>query len=175
MRKGTRFDQFMAQWFAGRFTGRKETAAPHARAPLDENATAAQAAHNGGDLPEARPAAPQQPIILEVAPQPVAPEGRAPSAAPPPLPSINNYVLKQTLGVGAFGKVKLAEHKETGQLFAIKCIQKSRISAARQFERLQRHAPRDAPCAAPRGPRRLAPRARARPSSTRPYPPTACA
>lgn len=87
--------------------------------------------------PAARP--PSQPPQEAVASRIFAEEGvRGERAAPAPL--ISHYEMKQTLGVGAFGKVKLAQHRTTKELFAIKCIQKSRISVARQFERLQRFA-----------------------------------
>ncbi|CBY15352.1 unnamed protein product [Oikopleura dioica] len=37
-------------------------------------------------------------------------------------PILNNYKISHVLGTGAFSEVKLAEHKETKKLAAIKCI-----------------------------------------------------
>jgi 5'-AMP-activated protein kinase catalytic alpha subunit len=36
--------------------------------------------------------------------------------------ALKNYDLGTRIGVGAFGKVKIAEHKKTGQKVAIKII-----------------------------------------------------
>jgi carbon catabolite-derepressing protein kinase len=41
---------------------------------------------------------------------------------------IGNYTLLQTLGVGSFGKVKLALHQQTHQQVAIKIINRKRIA-----------------------------------------------
>ena len=40
---------------------------------------------------------------------------------------INNYIFKEDIGEGNFGKVKLAIHKETGEEFAIKILNKKQI------------------------------------------------
>ncbi len=40
---------------------------------------------------------------------------------------INNYVLKEDIGEGNFGKVKLGIFKKTGEKFAIKIINKDKI------------------------------------------------
>mmetsp|Transcript_40353 Transcript_40353/g.95061 ORF Transcript_40353/g.95061 Transcript_40353/m.95061 type:complete len:235 (-) Transcript_40353:137-841(-) len=131
----------MAQWFARQLGGKKLDVAPASEllgAPPPAAQTEEAAAH--------QPVSPQ-PVKFEVGSHPVAlehpPDGGsqavlAPVGPPPVALTITAYNMKQTLGVGAFGKVKLAELKATGELFAIKCIQKSRLSAARQFERLQR-------------------------------------
>lgn len=42
---------------------------------------------------------------------------------------IGNYIILQTIGSGGFGKVKLAEHKETHQKFAIKIFKKSKLNS----------------------------------------------
>jgi len=42
-------------------------------------------------------------------------------------PEIGDYVLKETLGSGASGKVKLAENTRTGEKVAIKIVKKSQI------------------------------------------------
>lgn len=38
-----------------------------------------------------------------------------------------NYILGKRLGIGAFGKVKIAEHVLTGQKVAIKILNKAKI------------------------------------------------
>mmetsp|Transcript_53908 Transcript_53908/g.108175 ORF Transcript_53908/g.108175 Transcript_53908/m.108175 type:complete len:504 (+) Transcript_53908:156-1667(+) len=43
--------------------------------------------------------------------------------------SIENYVLGKTLGIGSFGKVKLAVHKETSIKVAIKVLNKKKVQA----------------------------------------------
>lgn len=40
--------------------------------------------------------------------------------------------LRNTLGTGTFGRVKLAVHKKTGKAYALKMLQKSQIVALRQ-------------------------------------------
>ena len=40
---------------------------------------------------------------------------------------ITDYILKQDIGEGNFGKVKLGIHKETGEKFAIKILNKEQI------------------------------------------------
>lgn len=55
-------------------------------------------------------------------------------ASPPRVPvepamRVGNYVLLDTLGEGAFGKVKLAVNEETGREYAIKIMAKSHIMA----------------------------------------------
>ncbi|EAX99748.1 CAMK family protein kinase [Trichomonas vaginalis G3] len=42
---------------------------------------------------------------------------------------MGNYTILQTIGSGAFGKVKLAEHKITHEYYAIKIFKKSRLDA----------------------------------------------
>jgi serine/threonine protein kinase len=46
--------------------------------------------------------------------------------------SIGNYILGKTLGKGAFSKVKVGEHQETKEKFAVKIlIRKSGIDATK--------------------------------------------
>lgn len=40
---------------------------------------------------------------------------------------LGKYDLGKTLGQGNFGKVKLAKNTDTGQLFAVKILEKSKI------------------------------------------------
>lgn len=42
---------------------------------------------------------------------------------------LENYVLGRTLGVGSFGKVKVAEHKLTGQKVAVKILNRKKIQS----------------------------------------------
>mmetsp|Transcript_114763 Transcript_114763/g.263448 ORF Transcript_114763/g.263448 Transcript_114763/m.263448 type:complete len:529 (-) Transcript_114763:113-1699(-) len=51
---------------------------------------------------------------------------------------IGNYKLSATVGVGTFGKVKLAEHKITGQKVAIKIINKTRMESMNMHEKIRR-------------------------------------
>ncbi|KAJ3124695.1 Elongation factor 1-gamma [Nowakowskiella sp. JEL0407] len=55
-----------------------------------------------------------------------------------PLKMVGEYVIKQTLGQGTFGKVKLAEHYITKEQVAIKIIQKSNVKTPKQKNSVQR-------------------------------------
>ena len=41
--------------------------------------------------------------------------------------SIDNYIIKEDIGEGNFGKLKLGKHKSTGELYAIKILNKKTI------------------------------------------------
>lgn len=61
----------------------------------------------------------------------------------PPQPNtglltIGNYRLGKTLGVGSFGKVKVAEHIFTGNKVAIKILNRRRIKNLRMDEKIRR-------------------------------------
>mmetsp|Transcript_1285 Transcript_1285/g.3455 ORF Transcript_1285/g.3455 Transcript_1285/m.3455 type:complete len:89 (-) Transcript_1285:254-520(-) len=43
--------------------------------------------------------------------------------------SIDHYLLGKTLGIGSFGKVKLAVHKETAIKVAVKVLNKKKVQA----------------------------------------------
>lgn len=51
---------------------------------------------------------------------------------------VGSYRLTKTLGKGTFGKVKLAEHIPTGQLVAVKVLQKELICEQADVERISR-------------------------------------
>ena len=51
---------------------------------------------------------------------------------------LGDYVLYSTLGVGTFGKVKLAEHVLTGQKVAVKIINKQKMHQMNMHEKLSR-------------------------------------
>ena len=51
---------------------------------------------------------------------------------------IENYLIKNTIGVGSFGKVKLAVYIPTNEKFAIKIIEKTKIKEKDDLIRLQR-------------------------------------
>jgi len=51
---------------------------------------------------------------------------------------IGNYILMETLGVGSFGKVKLAVHSTTGHRVAMKIINRRRIATMNMVERIKR-------------------------------------
>jgi len=55
-----------------------------------------------------------------------------------PSVSIGPYKLGSTLGVGTFGKVKLAVHDTTGQKVAIKIINKSKMQSMDMHEKIRR-------------------------------------
>ena len=48
------------------------------------------------------------------------------------------YELKETLGTGTFGKVKLGISKITGEKFAIKLIEKNKIKTPKEYARVER-------------------------------------
>lgn len=54
------------------------------------------------------------------------------------LVRIGNYRLGKTLGVGSFGKVKLAEHEPTGKKVAVKILNRHKIRAQQMEEKLKR-------------------------------------
>ena len=47
------------------------------------------------------------------------------------------YILKETLGVGTFGKVKRAEHELTGHKVAIKILNRHKISSLDVAEKIK--------------------------------------
>lgn len=51
---------------------------------------------------------------------------------------IGDYVLRKTLGIGSFGKVKLAEHVVTGQQVAIKILNRARIRTLNMEDKVTR-------------------------------------
>lgn len=51
---------------------------------------------------------------------------------------LGDYILYSTLGVGTFGKVKLAEHVITGQKVAVKIINKQKMHQMNMHEKLSR-------------------------------------
>eukprot|EP00953_Heterococcus_sp_UTEX-ZZ885_P030207 15976-Heterococcus_DN1.PRE.1 len=52
--------------------------------------------------------------------------------------TIGHYRLSKTLGIGAFGKVKLGEHVHTGYKVAVKILNKGKISALEMGEKVRR-------------------------------------
>ena len=51
---------------------------------------------------------------------------------------IGNYTIKNTIGEGTFGKVKLGIHKQTGEQVAVKVLEKSKILEQGDLERVSR-------------------------------------
>ncbi|KYQ93026.1 putative protein serine/threonine kinase [Tieghemostelium lacteum] len=51
---------------------------------------------------------------------------------------IGNYRLDKTVGIGSFGKVKLAEHIKTGTKVAIKILNRSKIKSLKMDEKIRR-------------------------------------
>ena len=47
------------------------------------------------------------------------------------------FLLLKTLGVGEFGKVKMARHVETGQTVAVKLVKKQNIDSSSQLEKIR--------------------------------------
>lgn len=50
--------------------------------------------------------------------------------------TLNDLVLKETLGTGTFGRVRLCQHKETGEYYAMKILKKSEVVRMRQVEHI---------------------------------------
>ncbi|OEH73966.1 hypothetical protein cyc_05354 [Cyclospora cayetanensis] len=71
-------------------------------------------------------------------PQPNPPPVGAASSAAPSGATIGPYRLGSTLGVGTFGKVRLAVHETTGQKVAIKVINKTKMEAMEMLEKIRR-------------------------------------
>jgi len=51
---------------------------------------------------------------------------------------VKNYILGKTLGVGSFGKVKMAEHELTGHKVAIKILNKKKVASLNMDEKVWR-------------------------------------
>jgi 5'-AMP-activated protein kinase, catalytic alpha subunit len=51
---------------------------------------------------------------------------------------IDHYIIERTLGVGGFGKVKLARHEFTGSEVAIKIINKKKMKSDKMSSKIQR-------------------------------------
>ncbi|KAJ4455599.1 putative SNF1-related protein kinase catalytic subunit alpha KIN10 [Paratrimastix pyriformis] len=55
-----------------------------------------------------------------------------------PTIKIGNYILKETLGRGTFGKVKLAEHQLTGHKVAVKILNRKKIRSLNMDAKVRR-------------------------------------
>ncbi|CAN0206792.1 unnamed protein product, partial [Ascophyllum nodosum] len=55
-----------------------------------------------------------------------------PAKAKGPTVLLTDLVKIKTLGTGTFGRVKLVQHKQTKQVFAMKCMQKAHIAKSHQ-------------------------------------------
>lgn len=55
-----------------------------------------------------------------------------PAKAKGPTVLLSDLVKVKTLGTGTFGRVKLVQHKQTKQVFAMKCMQKAHIAKSHQ-------------------------------------------
>ena len=58
--------------------------------------------------------------------------------APAAVERIGSYRLKKTLGIGSFGKVKLAEHIETGLHVAIKILNMNKVLSSEMKDKMMR-------------------------------------
>ena len=56
--------------------------------------------------------------------------------AKPKKVDISDYKFEQTLGAGAFGKVKLAKEKSTGKFWAIKILKKAELIKLKQVDHI---------------------------------------
>ncbi len=56
----------------------------------------------------------------------------------PPQIYLPNYRIGKTLGIGSFGKVKVAEHVLTGHKVAIKILNRKKIKAIHMEEKVRR-------------------------------------
>ena len=50
--------------------------------------------------------------------------------------SITDYEFLQTVGTGSFGRVRLARHKKTNKIYAIKMLKKSEIIRLKQVDNI---------------------------------------
>ena len=50
--------------------------------------------------------------------------------------SLKNYELGDTLGTGAFGRVKIAKNKKSGEFFVMKIIKKIDILKSKQADHI---------------------------------------
>lgn len=50
-----------------------------------------------------------------------------PSSAPQQTAALDHFDRLKTLGTGSFGRVMLVKHKETGQHFAMKILDKQKV------------------------------------------------
>eukprot|EP00992_Anisonema_acinus_P000085 TRINITY_DN10026_c0_g1_i1.p1 TRINITY_DN10026_c0_g1~~TRINITY_DN10026_c0_g1_i1.p1 ORF type:complete len:334 (+),score=62.82 TRINITY_DN10026_c0_g1_i1:83-1084(+) len=48
----------------------------------------------------------------------------------------SDLILKETLGTGTFGRVRLTQHKPSGQYYAVKCLKKQEILRMKQVEHI---------------------------------------
>lgn len=60
------------------------------------------------------------------------------SASPEPYYRIGHFIVKETLGVGGFGKVKVADDERTGYRYACKIIDKASVRSPSRLTQLQR-------------------------------------
>jgi hypothetical protein len=82
------------------------------------------------------------------------------AAVAPKKASLKDFAMGEEIGVGNFTRIMLATHKPTGELFALKLIQKSEV------DRMKRRCVRS--CGAPQGPPPQPPASIANGPSTQP-------
>jgi len=67
--------------------------------------------------------------------EPVATKSTAVRTLPTPI-DLTHFTVGVTLGTGSFGRVRLATHKETGSIWAIKMLKKSEVIRLQQVEHM---------------------------------------
>lgn len=67
---------------------------------------------------------------------PTSPEIKAAPEKPKRKTSLEDYIIKQTLGTGTFGRVHLAKNRHNGQHYAIKILNKYDVVQRRQTQHI---------------------------------------